>query len=212
NNSQEGINSLQHVLNMAPLNSMPYNCPLGDISSSRSKGEGKTGAIGKFRPAKIFFPCHSPREDWETLTAASAMIAPVLRLMALGESDDSYFRVNLLGVSRDEKNFSWDIKPDGKILIPGVTTIGKKIVCTKAQTSRIFPPPGPFFISFQLPGPVEHIQLTSLYIHGVIEWLVSKIMLKKTQLGEWIFLLSMMSQGRDGDLDLFYDQEKKTFD
>ncbi|GAV78958.1 hypothetical protein CFOL_v3_22423, partial [Cephalotus follicularis] len=151
NNFQKPINSLEHVLNMAPLYSMPYNCPLGDISSYGTKGEGKTEAIEKVGAAKIFLPSNSPREDWETFAAASAMIAQVLRLMALGET----------------KGLNCDILPDGKIIIKGITT-GEKIVCKSGQIFRMMaqnlPQPGHFSMHFQLSGSVDPQQFTGQFL------------------------------------------------
>nr|CAN61082.1 hypothetical protein VITISV_041915 [Vitis vinifera] len=75
--------------------------------------------------------------------------------------------------------FSCDIKPDGKILIKGVTTTGEKIVCRnfqifKMQTQNLCPP-GHFSISFQLPGPVDDQQISGGFgINGIFEGIVKK--------------------------------------
>ncbi|GAV57833.1 LOW QUALITY PROTEIN: hypothetical protein CFOL_v3_01369, partial [Cephalotus follicularis] len=161
----------QHVLSVAPLNSVPYIGPPSDTTSLPTKGE--TEAVERVGPTMIYFPSNA-REEWELLTgstkfgivlsgcAASGTVGPVLRLMTLGESEESfYFCVKLPGVSRDETNaedFSCDIQPDGRILIKGVTTTGKKIVCKSGQIFRMMtqnlPPPGHFSMKFQLSGSV----------------------------------------------------------
>ncbi|GAV65361.1 HSP20 domain-containing protein [Cephalotus follicularis] len=179
----------QHVLSVAPLNSMPYIGP--PIYTTTLPTEGEIEAVERVGPAMIYFPSNSPREEWEKLTgatkfgialsggAATGTVGPILRLMTLGESEDSfYFRVNLPGVSRDEKDFSCDIQPDGKILIKGVTTTGEKIVCKSGHIFRMMtqnlPPPGHFSMQFQLPGSVDPQQFTGQFLNGVLEGVVKK--------------------------------------
>lgn len=75
--------------------------------------------------------------------------------------------------------FSCDVRPDGKILIKGVSTTGEKTVCRnfqifKMQTQNLCPP-GRFSISFQLPGPVDDQQISGGFgINGIFEGIVKK--------------------------------------
>ncbi|CAH8389966.1 unnamed protein product [Eruca vesicaria subsp. sativa] len=70
-----------------------------------------------------------------------------------------FFQVALPGVSKDSGEFSCEIKSDGKVILEGSTTTGCKMI---KRHSRVFKmniqklcPPGPFKLSFSLPGPVD---------------------------------------------------------
>lgn len=70
-----------------------------------------------------------------------------------------YFRIALPGVKKDPGEFSCEIERDGKVHVRGVTTTGEQYVC---RCSRIYEMkfqqqclPGPFTVSFCLPGPVD---------------------------------------------------------
>uniref|UniRef100_A0A7N2L457 SHSP domain-containing protein n=1 Tax=Quercus lobata TaxID=97700 RepID=A0A7N2L457_QUELO len=187
------LNPRQTVLHVAPLNSVPYigpPTPHSYTASSPAKKNSET--VEKVGPAMIFLPSLSTREEWNNavaatkvgvaLTGSAAMgkIGPVVGPMDIGESDDSYFfRVSLPGVTRDEKEFSCEVEPDGKIVIKGVTTTGEKIVCKNSQIfqmqSQNLCPPGHFSISFQLPGPVDNQQFSGSFgIDGILEGIVKK--------------------------------------
>lgn len=175
------------VLAVAPLNSMPYIGP--DMSYSLPT-EADGGASQRVRPDIIFMPFGPMEEEPDIavtkngvgLTGSAAMgkVGSSFGLVDIGEFEDSYlFRVSLPGAARDERRFSCDIKPDGNILIKGVTTTGEKIVCRnfqifKMQTQNLCPP-GHFSISFQLPGPVDDQQISGGFgINGIFEGIVKK--------------------------------------
>ncbi|KAJ9682044.1 hypothetical protein PVL29_018096 [Vitis rotundifolia] len=166
---------------------MPYVGP--DMSYSLPT-EADGDAPQRVRPDIIFMPFGPMEEEPDIavtkngvgLTGSAAMgkVGSSFGLVDIGEFEDSYlFRVSLPGAARDERRFSCDIKPDGKILIKGVTTTGEKIVCRnfqifKMQTQNLCPP-GHFSISFQLPGPVDDQQISGGFgINGIFEGIVKK--------------------------------------
>ena len=76
-------------------------------------------------------------------------------------------------------DFTCDIEPDGKVLIKGISTTGEKIVCKNFQIFHMLTqnlcPPGPFTVSFQLPGPVNPQEVTSRLADGMLEAIVKKL-------------------------------------
>ncbi|KAL1213890.1 Alpha-crystallin domain-containing protein 22.3 [Cardamine amara subsp. amara] len=139
------------------------------MSSNRTNENAEEGP-----PSVIILPSESTSETSNliaqmktevSLTGSAAMgkIGQPIGLIDIAESNDSYyFRVLLPGVSRDEKDFSCEIEPDGKILIKGTTTTGERTVCKHNQVFKISShnlcPPGHFTLSFQLPGPGSRVK------------------------------------------------------
>ncbi|VVA93986.1 unnamed protein product [Arabis nemorensis] len=180
----------QQVLEVAPLNSLPYTGPIAGHTSMPVNRENENTEKGE--PAMIFMPSKSTPEFDNLITqtktgvaltgsAAMGKIGPTIGLVDIAESDDAYyFRVSLPGVSRDEKDFSCEIEPDGKILIKGATTTGEKTVCKHNQIFTMLTqnlcPPGHFTISFQLPGPVSNEEFNGNFgSDGVLEGVVKKL-------------------------------------
>ncbi|KAH9754968.1 alpha-crystallin domain-containing protein 22.3 [Citrus sinensis] len=156
----EHDNPQQHVLDVAPLNSMPY--------------------IGPPTPPSDFGSTSRKQETEAAENVGPAMVGTGIGAVDIAESDDSYaFRVALPGVARDEKDFTCDIDPDGKVTIKGVTTTGEKTVCKQNQVFKMLTqnlsPPGHFSISFKLPGPVNTEDFTGKFgTDGMLEGLVKK--------------------------------------
>ncbi|XP_010528869.1 PREDICTED: increased DNA methylation 2 isoform X2 [Tarenaya hassleriana] len=117
-----------------------------------------------------------------TGTAATGQVG----LMDIGECDDAYlFRVSLPGVKRDESYFSCEVEDNGKVMIRGVTTTGETRVYRFSQVfemqTRNLCPPGPFSISFRLPGPVDPEQFSGSFgTDGILEGMVMKKLQKQT--------------------------------
>ncbi|KAF4349195.1 hypothetical protein G4B88_026113 [Cannabis sativa] len=195
-NDTERKNPQRTVLAVAPLNSMPYIGPPLPLSysppSTAPSPASENKNVERIGPAIIFLSSFTTKEDWENImatnkigvaltgSAAVGKIGPIIGLMDIGECEDSYlFRVSLPGVSRDEREFSCDIEPDGKVQIKGVTTTGEQIVCKNSQIfhmlTRNLCPPGHFSISFQLPGPVDEEQFSGSFgTDGMLEGIVKK--------------------------------------
>ncbi|KAL5788613.1 hypothetical protein ACOSP7_005562 [Xanthoceras sorbifolium] len=193
NNQPERVNPQQHVLSVAPLNFVPYvGPPMEDNNVASTPNEWETEAAEKVGPGILFLPHHSTQEEWNNILAATTtgvaltgsaavgQVGPIIGLVDIGESEDSYlFRVSLPGVAREEKDFGCDIDPDGKILINGITTTGEQIVCKHShvfqmQTQNLCPP-GQFSITFQLPGPVDNQHFTGNFgTNGILEGIVKK--------------------------------------
>lgn len=208
NSVPKPINPHQQVLEVAPLNSVPYigpPAPFGDRVGSSTPGvqsqmhrvESPNQGDVDTKPAEagssmVFFPSQTTQKVLDDImdsarngiglagSAATGNVGPIVGAMDIGESDDAYlFRVSLPGVSRDEKDFSCDIDPDGTVFIKGVTTTGESTVCKHSQIFRMqtrnLCPPGHFSITFQLPGPVDHQQFKGNFgIDGMLEGIVKK--------------------------------------
>nr|XP_027107652.1 increased DNA methylation 2-like isoform X1 [Coffea arabica] len=152
----------------------------------------KTSSADDYEPRKIFLPSFPSREVWSNIIAATkngfsvtgsaarGQVGPVIGLIDIGESDDSYlFRVSLPGVKRDEREFSCEVENDGKVLIKGVATTGEKTVHKYSQVfemqSQNLCPSGNFSISFNLPGPVDPRQFSGNFgTDGILEGIAMK--------------------------------------
>ncbi|KAK8506828.1 hypothetical protein V6N12_000398 [Hibiscus sabdariffa] len=186
------MNPQQPVLDVAPLNCVPYMGPtnLEDMFSSPTKENAEAAeAIG---PAIIFLSSQSTRDELDntmaatksgvalTGAAATGSVGSVIGKVEIGELEDSYyFRVSLPGVSMDKKDFNCDIEPNGKVVIKGISTTGEKIVCKNFQIFHMQTQnlclPGPFTVTFQLPGPVNSEEATSYLANGMLEAIVKKM-------------------------------------
>ncbi|GAV74265.1 hypothetical protein CFOL_v3_17745 [Cephalotus follicularis] len=114
-------NTQQEAEDVVPLNSRLY-IDGGQVMGSTSLPREAECVETVSKPSMIFFHSSSPQQEWETLSAstqfgisltgsaATGSIGPILRLMTLGETDDSYyFLVNLHEVSFNEDDFSCEI-------------------------------------------------------------------------------------------------------
>lgn len=183
---------------------IPYSYPASsspDINAGPVSVEADTTSASKHinsqqpsgsQPAMVFFSACPAREEWDNLinyanggvaltgSALLGKIGPLIGSVDIGESTDDYvFRVSLPGVARDGKVFHCDVGPSGKIVIKGVSVTGEDMVCRdnmvfKMQTQNLSPP-GEFSISFQLPGPIDHQNLTCIFgSDGIFEGVVKK--------------------------------------
>ncbi|XVF41981.1 hypothetical protein PTKIN_Ptkin01aG0323800 [Pterospermum kingtungense] len=184
------MNPQQPVLDVAPLNCIPYIGSNNPDDMFSSPPEEKTEAGEQIGPAMIYLPSQSTREELDDIMATSKTgvaltgaattgMGPAVGAVDIDELEDSYyFRVTLPGVSSDKGNFSCDIEPDGKVLIKGISTTGEKIVCRYYQIFHMLTqnlcPPGHFTVSFNLPGPVNHLDVTSHLADGILEAVVKK--------------------------------------
>ncbi|KAH7549992.1 hypothetical protein JRO89_XS13G0116600 [Xanthoceras sorbifolium] len=112
-------------------------------------------------------------------SAKEACNVPSIGVVDIGVSEDAYlFRVALPGIRNDQSTFKCDIEFDGKVCIHGVVT--------KSAMQQYFPAghqmkiqqlcqPGPFSISFTLPGPVNpHLTDLDFRPDGILEVVVIK--------------------------------------
>ncbi|PPS06933.1 hypothetical protein GOBAR_AA13701 [Gossypium barbadense] len=188
--NNEHTSPQQLVLDVAPLNCVPYVGPTNpdDKSVSPEENTDDTETIG---PAMIFLPSETTSEDLDSIVActkhgvaltgaaATGTMGPIIGLVDIGVLEDSYyFRVSLPGVSPDKKDFSCDIESDGKVLIKGLTTTGEKLVVKNSQVFHMLTqnlcPSGHFTVSFELPGPVDPEKVTSCLANGLLEAVVKK--------------------------------------
>jgi hypothetical protein len=115
-----------------------------------------------------------------TGTATARQAGPSVGLVDIGICEDAYlFRIALPGVKKDQREFSCEVESDGKVLIRGTTTTGEQRVIKNSRTfymkTQSLCPPGPFTVSFQLPGPVEPRQFTGNFgSDAILEGIVMK--------------------------------------
>ncbi|XP_022965941.1 alpha-crystallin domain-containing protein 22.3-like isoform X2 [Cucurbita maxima] len=191
-NEAEPLSLRNQILDVAPINSMPYiGPPLPHSYIPSSPRAEDPEAVVNVGPAMVYCPL-TTHQEWDNIvsstksgvaltgTAAMGKVGPVIGRVDIGENDNSYFfRVSLPGVARDQNSFSCDMDPDGKVKIIGVTTTGENIVCKNSQVFRMqsknLCPPGHFSITFQLPGPVNNLQFSGAFgADGILEGSVSK--------------------------------------
>ncbi|KAM3290547.1 hypothetical protein P3S67_018836 [Capsicum chacoense] len=144
------------------------------------------------QPAMVFFSACPAREEWDNLinhanggvnltgSVLLGKVGPVIGAVDIAESEDAcVFRVSLPGVARDEKVFRCDVGPNGRILIKGVSVTGerklrRKNMVFKMQTQNLCPP-GEFTASFQLRGPIDHLNLSCNFgPDGIFEGVAKK--------------------------------------
>ncbi|XP_047258386.1 alpha-crystallin domain-containing protein 22.3-like, partial [Capsicum annuum] len=144
------------------------------------------------QPVVVFFSACPAREECDNFInhangrvalTGSAFLGEVGSFMGsvdIAESEDAYvFRVSLPGVDRDEKVFRCDVGPNGRILIRGMSVTGerkvrRKNMVSKMQTQNLCPP-GEFTVSFQLRGPIDHLNLSCNFgPDGIFEGVAKK--------------------------------------
>ncbi|KAF8409884.1 hypothetical protein HHK36_002402 [Tetracentron sinense] len=104
--------------------------------------------------------CTSNASIHLTGTAKEGRAGPPVGLVDIGISNAAYFfRVALPGVKKDHGQFSCEIERSGKVHIRGMIMTGERSILRKSRVfvmkTQHFCPPGPFTISFSLPGPVD---------------------------------------------------------
>ncbi|XP_057763710.1 increased DNA methylation 3-like isoform X2 [Salvia miltiorrhiza] len=173
--------------NVQPLDYIPGAETYPDELSQITASSGK-----EIDQGMLFLPSCPTKEEWSNLvssinggfaltgSAARGHLGPVLGLIDIGEATDSYlFRVSLPGVKRDANEFSCEVGSDGAVIIKGVTVTGERVVEKYAQVfemrSQNLCPPGPFCISFRLPGPVDPQQFHGTFAtDGILEGIALK--------------------------------------
>ncbi|XP_047261712.1 alpha-crystallin domain-containing protein 22.3-like [Capsicum annuum] len=184
-------------LNVAPISwySSTPDINAGSVSveaitlpSKRSNSQRHGGG----QPAVVFFSACPAKEEWDNLinhanggvtltgSALYGKVGPFMGSVDIAESEDAYvFRVSLPGVARDEQVFRCDVGPNGRILIRGVRVTGeskvrRKNMVFKMQTQNLCPL-GEFTVSFQLPGPIDHLNLSCNFgPDGIFEGIAKK--------------------------------------
>ncbi|GAB4828468.1 hypothetical protein Ancab_035465 [Ancistrocladus abbreviatus] len=115
-----------------------------------------------------------------TGTAREGTYGPPVGHVDIGVSERAYlFRVALPGVRKDRCELSCEIERDGKVHIQGVIRGGelaRRNPDSVYQMSVVqLSPPGPFTISFKLPGPVDPRLFSPTFrSDGILEGVVMK--------------------------------------
>lgn len=115
-----------------------------------------------------------------TGSASRGVTGPAIGAVDIGVSKNAYFfQVALPGVKKDPGHFSCEVELDGKVHIRGITSTGGRTV---ERHSRVYEmkfqqqcPPGPFTLSFNLPGPVDpRLFSPNFRSDGILEAVVTK--------------------------------------
>ncbi|KAI8016194.1 Increased DNA methylation 3 [Camellia lanceoleosa] len=144
-------------------------------SSAKFQDEMEKGSI------VILLKCHwSQASVILTGTATRGGTVPAVGAVDIGVSKSAYFfQVALPGIRKDPGQFSCEIKRDGKDHVRGVTSTGGKTVlrhsCIYEMKFQQQCPPGPFTLSFSLPGPVDPRLFSPHFrFDGILEAVVLK--------------------------------------
>ncbi|KAK9271248.1 hypothetical protein L1049_026838 [Liquidambar formosana] len=115
-----------------------------------------------------------------TGTAKEGKAGPPVGLVDIGVSEVAYlFRVALPGVRKDHSGgVRCEIQQDGKVCIRGVITDGGGLKGSSSvyqmQVHQLCPP-GPFTVSFNLPGPVDPRLFSPIFRpDGILEVIAMK--------------------------------------
>ncbi|XP_077249365.1 uncharacterized protein LOC143888859 [Tasmannia lanceolata] len=130
-------------------------------------------------------------EQWDpmpsiVLTGAAKMgrPGPPVGLVNIGISKYAYlFQVALPGVSKDQSQFSCEVRSDGKVELRGWTPTGERVLRRDVSgETQVFGmktqhlcESGPFKVSFILPGPVDvRLFKADYYVDGIFHAIVMK--------------------------------------
>ncbi|XP_043707878.1 increased DNA methylation 3 [Telopea speciosissima] len=168
------------------MDTLPQLCPIPiqahpieESFSIRTSELGGPSMVSLFSTPKLE-QCNSNSSIILTGTAKEGRAGPPVGLVDIGISKDAYlFRVALPGVKKDQGQFSCEIEHNGKVHIRGVMATGERSVL---RHSRLFQmktqhlcPPGPFTVSFSLPGPVDpRLFSPDFRSDGILEAVVMK--------------------------------------
>ncbi|KAG0563247.1 hypothetical protein M758_8G015300 [Ceratodon purpureus] len=162
------------------------------LPGTQKEEKAEWTSSGKVGPALLLLPSLPSLDQWNTVinatkpvitftgTAAARNAGPLIGLVDIGISEDAYlFRTALPGVRKEEGEFKCEVECDGKVMIKGTTTTGEtRVVRNNAvflMQTQYLCPPGPFTVSFSLPGPVEPNQFTGTFgSDGILEGIVMK--------------------------------------
>ncbi|XP_062097821.1 increased DNA methylation 3 [Humulus lupulus] len=114
-----------------------------------------------------------------TGTAKQGGAGPPVGLVDVGESEGAYlFRVALPGIRKDQCKIKCEIQRDGRVHIEGVMNdVGLLKDSSTVYHMKVqqLCPPGPFTISFSLPGPVDpRLFSPSFRPDGILEVVIMK--------------------------------------
>ncbi|XAR60376.1 hypothetical protein NMG60_11033722 [Bertholletia excelsa] len=124
---------------------------------------------GRLKPAVVL-----------TGTAKEGRAGPPIGTVDIGVNEKAYLcRIALPGLRNNESNLSCDIQRDGSVCISGVVKEGGRLIKDslaeyemKLQELCL---PGPFTISFNLPGPVDpRLSMPKFRPDGILEITVLK--------------------------------------
>ncbi|KAG2698049.1 hypothetical protein I3760_07G132800 [Carya illinoinensis] len=153
----------RHRCDPQSMPAFPHVVPISKHQSKRRTLQRTNKLDGPVMMPLLSIPnvedCNSPAAIVLTGTARGGIVGPPVGTVDIGISKDAYlFRVALPGVKKDNCQFSCEVECNGKVHLRGITSGGKTI----KKRCRVFEmefqqlcPPGPFTLSFSLPGPVD---------------------------------------------------------
>ncbi|VVA95494.1 unnamed protein product [Arabis nemorensis] len=115
-----------------------------------------------------------------TGTAKQGSLAPTIGLLDIGVSEVAYiFRVSLPGIEKNQNMIKCEIQREGRVCIRGVVpeiAIPSDSGCLYRMQVQQLCPPGPFSITFNLPGQVDPRLFSPKFRpDGILEVVVVKL-------------------------------------
>ncbi|KAE8704247.1 hypothetical protein F3Y22_tig00110458pilonHSYRG00311 [Hibiscus syriacus] len=113
--------------------------------------------------------------------AAKESNGPSIGILDIGASQNAFlFRVALPSIRIDQSKLKCEIQRDGKVLIQGIIPQGTEVLRGLSKKcemrNEMFCSPGPFTISFTLPGPVDPRLFSPTFRpDGILEVVVLRI-------------------------------------
>ncbi|KAJ1434994.1 HSP20-like chaperone [Sesbania bispinosa] len=173
----------KYIDDTPPMSEIPCVFPAkhnakGDPSKKMCKSDGPT--LMPLLSIPDIDHCYHDSSLILTGTARRGLFGPSVGVVDIGISKVAYlFRASLPGVKKDFSQFSCDIESDGRVQIRGLLTGGRTIT----KQSRVFQmkirqlcSPGPFTLSFSLPGPVDpRLFAPNFRSDGIFEGVVIKL-------------------------------------
>ncbi|XP_071691462.1 increased DNA methylation 3-like [Rutidosis leptorrhynchoides] len=162
-NSSSGINE-ENVIKKQGIDDGPFVMPLISIPKLEERGSSSKKA------------CNIVMSG----TAIKGELGPAVGAVDIGINKTAYFfQVALPGVIKDPGQFSCEIERNGMVHVRGETSTGGTTI---TRHSRVFnmkfqqqSPPGPFTLSFTLPGPVDpRLFYPNFRSDGIFEAVVMK--------------------------------------
>ncbi|KAK8623200.1 hypothetical protein V6N13_118088 [Hibiscus sabdariffa] len=116
---------------------------------------------------------------------------PSIGLVDIGVSHSAFlFRVALPSIKNDQSKLKCEIQRDGKVLLQGMITQGTELLQEQSSKCEMivekFCCPGPFTISFNLPGPVDpRLFFPKFRSDGILEVMVMRYRHPSDSVNAW---------------------------
>ncbi|XVF57416.1 hypothetical protein PTKIN_Ptkin06aG0203500 [Pterospermum kingtungense] len=156
-------NPRQPVLNVAPLNCVPYISSTNPDDIFSSPTQENAEAAETVGPAMIFLPSQSTREELNNIMNAFVVV-PTFFIDRISDLPEAFPPNDSISLKDHCPPFTF---PPGHFLM-------KNLIVDKSVIYQNLCPTGYLTCSFRLPGPVNPQQVTSYLADGILEVTVKK--------------------------------------